>query len=331
MKVNVFSIFLLSFCISCLLFADNEVSEVATAATIQPPLVELNLATKGALIEAVFILQNMKNRFDRHLRRVKIALLEVDHLIKDLVYERQILFDHFYRNKVQQSNANMIDRILVDLSVFYGEILNINLIKAIYPRYLKQVQYFVDDIGRTIEQFVSGTDCIASHDLQMKIDKFDNILDIIGKEEKYLKLMIEIENIKLNCKKYKDRINSRNGQLKLYQDSIKDKEDPCFIEHKGLIDSSIKYLKKSMSKLINELEDKKDKIKSIKQGLKKHYIEHEKYSQASLFNFRDSLPLNASQVRVSTPTIDPSFNWFIEKIEEISKKLNKNFNIEDLA
>jgi len=328
MKANVFSIFLLSCLIVRAIFSENEISEIVPSPVLQGPLIETNWATKGALIEAIFILQNKKNSLVKNVRRVKIALLEVDHVIKDLVYERQVLFDHFYRNKAQQSGANMIDRILVDLSVFYNEILNINLIKGIYPNYLKQIHYFVHDIENSIEQFVGGNKLIAPGRLQTKIAKFDNILDIIEKEEQFLKLMVEAENLKLICKKYKDRISSRQSQLSLYGDSVKDKEDPFFIEHNDLIENSIKSLKKNMSKSINELEEKKDKIKSIKQNLNKHYGQHQLYSLTRSSN--TGMPV--LQLGKSSST-KPEFplNWYVERIEEISKKLNKNFNIEGLA
>lgn len=329
MKANFFSIFLLSFFSVGLIFSEGENSDKPIADTVvEKPAVGPDSATKGAIIEAIFILQNKKNSLVRHLRRVKIALLEIDHLIKDLVYERQVLFDHFYRNKMQVNGANMIDRILVDLSIFYDEILNINLIKGIYPNYLKQIQRFVDDIDNVIEQFVNGGSLITFCDLKMKIDKFDNILDIIEKEERLLKLVLEVENIKLSCKKYKDRIKSRYSQLELYENGVKNKEDAFFLDQKDLIDSSIKRLKKNMSKSISDLEGKQDKIKSLKQNLLRHYNEHQMYSFPKLLCPRGAKLHCTENVKLKSSKAE-SLGWFIDTLEDIRKKLNRNFNIED--
>lgn len=331
MKTNVFRVFLLSFFVVGQIFTENIISEKDVCDIIQKPEFVDELATKGALIEAVFILQNKKNSLARHLRRVKIALLEVDHLIKDLVYERQILFDHFYRHKVQSAPANKIDRILIDLSVFYNEMLNINLIKGIYPNYLKQIQQFVNDIDSTIAQFMSGNPLITFSDLQIKVAKFDNILDIIDQEQQLFDLVLESENIKLNRKKHKDRINSRYSQLALYQDSIQNKENSLFIEYKDLVDSSIKRLKKAMAKCVRDIECKQGKIEYIKQNLTKYYNDHQAYARPAFCGSKSPLGIGIENAKLMDVKVEPSLNWFINSVEDIRRQLNKNFNIEDLG
>lgn len=328
MKANILSIFLLSFFIVGLASCEVESPENKTIDTAQK-MIERDLATKGALIEAIFILQNKKNTLARHLRRVKTTFIEIDHLIKDLVYERQILFDHFYSNPVQSNQNNIIDCILADLSVFYDEILHINLIKGIYPNYLKQLQSFIDDINNNIDQFVSGKKSITFCDLKTQVEKFDNILDIIKKEEELLRFVLEAESIKLNCKKYKEKINSRYRHLAVYEHNVKNKSDLFFIEQKELIDRSIKNLKKGMTKLINDLAKKQDKIKNLKEKLTKYYEEHQIFSRTKLCPQEEK---SNSSEQVTFKTVKPqSLHWFIDNLEDIRKKLSKNFNLEDLV
>lgn len=326
MKANILSIFLLSFFIFSSTNSENE-NIVNIASDIAQKNVEPNLAAKGALIEAIFILQNQKNKLARHLRKVKSTLVEIDHLIKDLVHEREMLFDHFYSKGMQSNKNNIIDSILADLSVFYGEILYINLIKGIYPNYLKQLQLFLDDINTNIDQFVGGKKSITFSDLKTQVDKFDNLLDAIEKEQELLKFVLDAETLKLNCKKYKEKIHSRHRQLAVFEHNAKNKEDQFFVEQKELINRAIKKLKNSMAKLINNLAIKQERIKSLKQNLIQHYEEHQKYSCVKLCPQEE-----ASSAEVTFKSVKPqSLWWYIENLEVICKRLNKNFNLEDLV
>jgi len=324
MKVNVFSVFLFSFFVMGSMVSEDNASQDKPEAVEK--VIEPDLATKGALIEAVFILQNKKNSLQRYFKRVKSTLVEVDHLIKDLVSERKVLFDHFYRNA--NNKDNMIDCILADLSFFYGEVLHINFIKGLYPRYLKQLQFFIDDITTTIEQFVNGKQSITFCKLKSQIDKFDNILDIVDQEERLIQLVLEAESIKLGCRKCKEKIGSRYRQLTVYEHTVKNKEDLFLVEQKECMERSIKKLKKHLNQLINDFANKQNKIKSLKQNLLSNYDQHQVFSSSKMCcgEGKDISP------NIVFKSIKPqSLYWFIDLLEDVRKKLNKNFKLEDLV
>lgn len=266
------------------------------------------LATKGALIEAIFILQNKKNALIKSAKKIKIALMDADHLIKDLVYERQVLFD-LYHNKRHNGTNNMIDRILTDMSVGYKEILNINLIKGLFPNRLKQIGVCITNLENVIDRFANPANKITFDELQLEIIKFDNILDILKKEEELLSSVLSIEKIKLKCKKFKDQISSRQEQLDLYTKNVVDK-NAQFDEHKSLIEGSIKRINKTLSSYSNQLEQKQNKNKIIKQNLFK---------------------LCEGFKRIDDGKFDFGLVRFDETLEKIKDKLNRNFNIGDLA
>ena len=231
-------------------------------------------ATRGAIFESVFILKNRKNYLSELKQNIKEDLEESDLIIQELVNEKQLLSTELFQK--QTKNKPACNNIISRLNGFCHEFHKYSIIKNIYPEYVKELEVFIENIGKDVDK-ISQTWTTKSNQLELSVKKANLMIKIINKKNTILDNIFNLQDQELAAEKYKNRLNNLHKKIQTENNE----------EQKKIITRLINKYKNIITKKQNKLNLKKNHINLLKNQLStlnnKLYTNHLKIKENMFF------------------------------------------------
>ncbi len=254
-------------------------------------------ASKGARVEASFILQSKHNALLEHMQKVKKKLEEAQLITKKLAEERELIAQKLdkvekeYQKLVQQPQRRRRTGIVKEerarlatlLAVLDIELKYACLIEKVYPQYSRELDMLSLGLSKFIAE-LSEQEPILYVKIRSEIERGFTIKNKVETEARIMELILDIEKRKVHVDHRQKQIAEKQDKLKMIEDEIsrygisKKRSD-----YQSSLKKQIDYLKKLIPRLHSRLQTKKQELESLKEQALKLNKEIYKEKQESYF------------------------------------------------
>lgn len=272
-------------------------------------LVTDQVCSKGEIIENMFILQNKRNSLVEQLSSLKNIINENKLDVKQLS-DNRVQLNKLHASKLQSFKnllnlcllreieliKNDIENLEEDLTVQERDLYNAHTVYLIYPRWIKELEFFVDYLNNVINRFIEMED-IEVNDMSKAVKQADLMKDISDIQAQILNLFLKIKSDHRFVKKEQNSLSQCQEEMRLLADYKKDPQ-------------RIKLLKSERELLVKTIKATKEVIE----------LEFEEFNCAkkSLNFLIDSLILELPK---EENNIIPK-NWLATNLEQIENSIN---------
>jgi hypothetical protein len=238
------------------------------------------LASKGARVEATFILQNKHNTLLEHMQKVKKQLEDAEITRKKLKQERELLSEKLqkitseYSKLSQQKDAkpgiarrmqilqNEQRQLRSLLSLLDLEVRHASLITDLYPEYSKELDLLSLGLNKAIGE-ISENESIPYREVRATVDKAFLIRDKINTEARGITLIFELDKKLLTLEHKQQMLTSKEQELTAAESEL---DSPKTIRQKELLVKQIKNLKRNISQVQESINAQKKAALTLKEN-----------------------------------------------------------------